>query len=168
VGYTRGGTQGFWRFTPLAANVCRATVVFQAIAGGSVPVLAMNWSIKNFLGAAEELRDKNERNGKAVDAELRGALPPPPPRLSLTSEQVLHACPPSPPPRTPTPNQPRPTSLPPQDALVARCLRLEEGADGPSLARAKDVKGKWTPLKSKSPLVSLSMKYTKPVRSEPR
>jgi hypothetical protein len=30
------------------------------------------------------------------------------------------------------------------------------------------VKGKWTPLKSMSPLVSLSMKYTKPVGSEPR
>ena len=60
--------------TPLAANVCRATLVFQATAGGSIPVRAMNFGIKFALGAAEELRDKNERDGKVVDAELRDAF----------------------------------------------------------------------------------------------
>ena len=94
MGCTRGGTQGFWRFTPLAANVCRATVVFQAIAGGSVPVLAMNWSVKNFLGTAEDLRDTYERNGKAVDSELRAGFPRPPRvgRLSPTQQQVVKSC----------------------------------------------------------------------------
>jgi hypothetical protein len=79
---------------PLAANVCRATLVFQATAGGSIPVLAMNFGVKRVVGTAEELRDKYERNGKAVDAELRGEFPPPPPMVVLDEEQtrVVQSC----------------------------------------------------------------------------
>jgi hypothetical protein len=54
---------------------------------------------------------------------------------------------------------------PPMDVLdeeqmrvVQRCLALETGSTSVE----------WTPLKSISPFVSMSMKYTKPVGSEPR
>jgi hypothetical protein len=93
--------------------------------------MAMNWSVKNFLGTAEELRDKYERNGKAVDAELRGGLPPPPPMDTLIEEQTR---------------------------AVQRCLTLE----------AASAAVEWTSLKSTSPFVSLSMRYTKPVGGQPR
>jgi hypothetical protein len=88
AGCTRGTIQGFWRFAPLTDNVCNATLVFQATAGGSVPVMAMNWAVKSFLKVADVLRDKYERNGKAVDAELRGAFPPPPLLKHLNDEQT--------------------------------------------------------------------------------
>jgi hypothetical protein len=88
AGCTRGNLLGFWRFTPLAANACRATLVFQATAGGSIPVRAMNWAVKSFLNVMEVLRDKYERNGKAVDAELRGAFPRPPLLQHLNDEQT--------------------------------------------------------------------------------
>jgi hypothetical protein len=50
--------------------------------------MAMNWAVKMFLSSAEELRDEYERDGKAVDAELRGALPPPPQKNHLDEEQT--------------------------------------------------------------------------------
>jgi hypothetical protein len=70
------------------------TLVFQVTEGGSVPVRAMNFGVKKALSAAEELRDKYERNGKVVDAELRGALPPPPLLQHLNDEQtrVTQSC----------------------------------------------------------------------------
>jgi hypothetical protein len=82
------------RFKPLAANVCRATLVFQVTAGGSIPVLAMNFGVKAALGLVEELRDKHERNGKAVDAELRAIFPRPPrvSELSSSQQQVAKSC----------------------------------------------------------------------------
>jgi hypothetical protein len=88
AGCTQGTIQGFWRITPLAANVCRVTVVFQATAGGSIPVMAMNFGVKKVLSTAESVRDKYERNGNAVDAELRGASPPPPTVDQLNEEQM--------------------------------------------------------------------------------
>jgi hypothetical protein len=93
--------------------------------------MAMNFGVKKALSVAEELRDKYERNGKVVDAELRGALPPPPSMDILNDEQTR---------------------------VVQSCLALERGS----------ASVEWTPLKSTSPFVSMSMKYTKPVRSEPR
>ncbi|GMI19234.1 hypothetical protein TeGR_g13668, partial [Tetraparma gracilis] len=87
-GCTQGTLQGFYRFTPLAANVCHATLVFQVTVGGSVPVRAMNYGVRNALGNVEDLRDKYERNGKAVDAELRGAFPPLPLLQQLDDEQA--------------------------------------------------------------------------------
>jgi hypothetical protein len=131
AGCTRGTLQGFWRFTPLAANVCRATLVFQATAGGSVPVLAMNFGVKTALAFADLLRDKYERNGKAVDAELRRALPPPPPMDALNEEQLR---------------------------IVQRLSALGTGS----------VAVEWSPLKSTTPFVLLSMKHTKPERNQRR
>jgi hypothetical protein len=48
----------------------------------------MNYGVKIARGNAEYLRDKYERSGKAVDAELRGALPPPPLLRHLNEEQT--------------------------------------------------------------------------------
>jgi hypothetical protein len=93
--------------------------------------MVMNFGVKIPLGFAENIRDKYERNGKAVDAELRGAFPPPPPMDDLNEEQTR---------------------------VVQRCLALETGS----------ASVEWTPLQSTSPFVSMSMKYTKPVGSEPR
>ncbi|GMI54554.1 hypothetical protein TeGR_g8854 [Tetraparma gracilis] len=62
-----------------------------------------------------------------------------------------------------------------QDALVARCLSLEKGAEGSNVmaavgtntaAQARAMKGSWIELKSTSPFVSLSMAYTEPEGSE--
>jgi hypothetical protein len=123
--------QGFWRFAPIAANVCRATFVFQLTAGGSVPVLAMNFGVKTALATAEGLRDKYERSGKAVDAELRGDFPPPP-LMNLLDEE--------------------------QTRVAKSCMALETASAALE----------WTSLKSSSPFVALSMRYTKPVGNEPR
>ncbi|GMI36384.1 hypothetical protein TeGR_g14709 [Tetraparma gracilis] len=63
-----------------------------------------------------------------------------------------------------------------QDALVARCLTLEKGAEGSNVvaavginsaaAQARAVKGSWVELKSISPFVSMSMAYTEPEGNE--
>jgi hypothetical protein len=94
AGCTRGTLQGFYRFTPLAANVCRVTVVFQATAGGSIPVMAMNFGVKSVLASAEKIRDKYERNGMMVDAELRAEFPLPTrvSELSSSQKQVVKSC----------------------------------------------------------------------------
>ncbi|GMI29072.1 hypothetical protein TeGR_g11360 [Tetraparma gracilis] len=153
-GSVLGKTRGFYRIKTLAPNVCRVTQVGRGDAGGSITKQAMAWAVKRSLGMVKKLQDKYMRNGVKVDAEMRGAFPTPPPRRSLTSEQ---------------------------DALVARCLRLEDGerrvkrsrssglmklkstigADS-AATRARAVKGSWVELKSTSPFVSLSMQYTEP------
>jgi hypothetical protein len=61
-------------------------MVFQVTAGGSIPVQVMNYGVKSALGLVEVIRDLYERNGKAVDAELRGAFLPPP-LLNLLNEE---------------------------------------------------------------------------------
>jgi hypothetical protein len=48
----------------------------------------MNFGVKSALGVAEGLRDKYERNGKAVDGELRGVFPTPPLLQHLNDEQA--------------------------------------------------------------------------------
>jgi hypothetical protein len=55
---TLGTTQGFWRFTPVAENVCRGTFVFQVAAGGRIPVQFMNWGVKMVASLSEEMMDK--------------------------------------------------------------------------------------------------------------
>jgi hypothetical protein len=69
-------------------------VVFQVVVGGSVPVMVMNHGVKYALSVSEGVRDKYERSGKAVDAELRGALPLPPPMGQLNDEQtrIVQSC----------------------------------------------------------------------------
>ena len=95
-----GTTQGFFRTKILAPNVCRVTFVLQGSLGGSFTKQAMAWAVKSTLGIVKALQDKCMRNGAKVDAEMRGAFPAPPPRRSLTSEQVQHPrfSPPCPPP----------------------------------------------------------------------
>ncbi|GMI22423.1 hypothetical protein TeGR_g13348, partial [Tetraparma gracilis] len=145
-----GKLRGFYRIKTLAPNVCRVTLVAKGSLGGSFTKQAMAWAVKSSLGMVKTLQDKYMRNGAKVDAEMRGAFPAPPPRRSLTSEQ---------------------------DALVARCLSLEKGAEASSTsnnssskrllavvgnsaaAQAWAVKGSWVELKSTSPFVSLSMAY---------
>jgi hypothetical protein len=95
----------------------------------------MNFGVKSVLASAEKIRNKYERSGKAVDAELRGKFPPPPPKAILNEEQ---------------------------SRIARSCLGLEAGAT--------TVTGvvEWVKLKSSSPFVSMSMKYTTPKGNEPR
>jgi hypothetical protein len=95
-----GKLQGFFRIKTLAPNICRVTLVLQGNLGGSFTKQAMAWAVKRSLGMVKTLQDKYMRNGAKVDAEMRGAFPAPPPRRSLTSEQVQHPrfSPPCPPP----------------------------------------------------------------------
>jgi hypothetical protein len=115
--------------------------------------MAMNFGVKDALGSAEELRDKYERNGKAVDAELRREFPPPPLLQHLDEEQsgIVHSC----------------LAMETESAAAAstnssskRILAAIAGNSAASRARA--VKGSWVEMKSASAFVSLSMKYTKP------
>jgi hypothetical protein len=46
--------------------------------------MVMNYGVQTALGTLEGLRDKYERNGKAVDAELEGVFLSPPPWTALT------------------------------------------------------------------------------------
>ncbi|GMI57053.1 hypothetical protein TeGR_g10296, partial [Tetraparma gracilis] len=62
----------FYRLRPLAENVCEVTLVGQGVIGGWVPDQAMKFLIGKVLGSVDVMRDKYERNGKVVDAELRG------------------------------------------------------------------------------------------------
>jgi hypothetical protein len=82
---------GFFRLETLALNVCRITLVGHGDAGGNIGKQAMAWGIKTMLSVVSLLQDKYIRNGAKVDAETRGAFPAPPPRSSLTSEQVRRA-----------------------------------------------------------------------------
>ena len=111
---------------------------------------------------------------------LRCAAPSPLPRHDAASRASRYstAIIRRPPPTTPNPT---PLPIPPQDALVARCLRLEDGerrvkrsrssglmklkstiGANSAAARARAVKGSWVELKSTSPFVSMSMQYTEP------
>jgi hypothetical protein len=101
--------------------VCRATVVFQVTAGGRVPILALNYGVKSALGTMENLRDTYERNGEAVDAELRAAAPPPPALASLQD--------------------------PEQRRIVDTCEALE-GYQDPDDEHAPLLSMEWTKLKS--------------------
>jgi hypothetical protein len=119
----------------------------------------MNFGVKSALGFAEGLRDKHERNGKAVDAELRVAFPPPPLLKHLDDEQmrIAHSC----------------LALETESVAAASTnsssKKLLAGVGGGSAAaRARALKGSWVEMKSASPFVSLSMKYTKPEGNETR
>ncbi|GMI22407.1 hypothetical protein TeGR_g5792, partial [Tetraparma gracilis] len=83
-----GKSRGFYRIKTLAPNVCRVTLVAQGSLGGNFTKKAMAWAVKSQLVIVKELQDKYMRNGARVDAEMRRAFPPPPPRGSLTSEQA--------------------------------------------------------------------------------
>ncbi|GMI25387.1 hypothetical protein TeGR_g1751, partial [Tetraparma gracilis] len=89
-----GKVIGFYRFSPLAANVSRVTFVARGSLEGLVPDSAMKYGLKRTLMVVDRLRDKYERNGKSVDAELRGDFPPPPNIGQLGEEQrrIAQSC----------------------------------------------------------------------------
>jgi hypothetical protein len=151
--------QGFFRFTPLAANVCRATFVFQLTAGGKIPVRVMNFGVKKALGLTEELRDEHERNGKAVDAELRGSFPPPPLLQHLNEEQtrIAHSC---------LALETESVAAASTNSSSKKLLAVIRGNS--AAARARAVRGSWVELEPTSPFVSMSMKYTTPAKNESR
>jgi hypothetical protein len=142
------------------------TLVFQVTAGGSVPVMAMNFGVKTALGIVEDLRDWYERNGKAVDKELMAASPPPPPKESLNEEQmrVVRSClsletva------ATGASSASNDSSLKPASNNSSPRRLLGIVSANPAAAQARAEKGSWVELKSTSPFVSLSMEYTNPV-----
>ncbi|GMI32785.1 hypothetical protein TeGR_g3036 [Tetraparma gracilis] len=85
----KGSLVGFWRISPLASNVCRVTFVGQGSMGGLVPDSAMKFATKKVLSTVDRVRDRYERSGTAVDAELRGEFPPPPLRADLGNTERL-------------------------------------------------------------------------------
>jgi hypothetical protein len=113
----------------------------------------MNFGVKSALGVAEGLRDKYERSGKAVDAELRGAFPRPPLLRHLDDEQmrIAQSC---------IALETESVAAASTNSSSKRLLAVVAGNSAASQARA--VKGSWAKLKSASPFVSLSMKYMKP------
>jgi hypothetical protein len=59
-----------------------------------VPDIAMKFAVRKTLGTVARVQSPFERSGKAVDGELRGALPLPPPlaELSVEQRQVVDKC----------------------------------------------------------------------------
>jgi hypothetical protein len=124
--------------------------------------MAMNYGVKHALAFAEGLRDKYERNGKAVDAELKGAFHPPSLLQHLNDEQrsIAQTC----------------LALETESVAAAskyssskQLLALVGGSSAAArAARAWAVKGSWVKLKSTSPFVSLSMKYVEQGGSKSR
>jgi hypothetical protein len=56
--------------------------------GGLVPDVAMKFATKKALSTVDRVRDHFERNGSAVDAELRAVFPPPPSFHALLPDQT--------------------------------------------------------------------------------
>ena len=94
----RVATRGTWRLTPIAPNLCRATLIQQGETGGIIPAWLLNLKLKSTLTFVDEIRSRSLRNGHLVDAEVRAALPPPP-RLEQLDES--------------------------QRSIVAKCVALE-------------------------------------------
>ena len=86
---TRATTRGFWHFKALAPSVCQVTYLIQVNLGGSIPKAVMASRVKRTLGSVQLMRDKFERKGKVVDAEICSAFPSPPPLAELNDEQKL-------------------------------------------------------------------------------
>jgi hypothetical protein len=98
----RVASKGFWKIEAIAPNVSRVSYVVQANIGGSIPLFLMNMKTKSMLLTAENLRDRFERNGEAVDAEMRATFKTPPTISQLNPDQT---------------------------SVVNRCLALEAGED---------------------------------------
>jgi hypothetical protein len=78
---------GCFRIQPLAPNVCRVIFVAQGISGGLIPQVVLNMKVKNTLTTVDLIRDKMERTGEVVDAELRASFPVPPRLQDLSEDQ---------------------------------------------------------------------------------
>jgi hypothetical protein len=83
----RARAKGFYKITPLAENVCCATLVTQGHAGGSIPRWVLDWLAKKSIKTLARMQKKFERNGSAVDREVRDAFKNPPAFASLSNEQ---------------------------------------------------------------------------------
>ena len=105
----RATARGFWRFRPLAPNVCEVTYVVQVQLSGSIPNELLAMRRKKTLSLVQTVQDKYERKGRIVDAEMRAAFPNPPPLAELNEEQrsVVEGC---------------------------RCLESEDGSEWETLA----------------------------------
>jgi len=69
-----GTVKGFWRFRPLAPDVCQITYVAQTQVGGTIPKSLLNKRLKNTLSAVHNMRNKFMRNGRVADRQVREAL----------------------------------------------------------------------------------------------
>jgi hypothetical protein len=58
----------------LAPDVCQLTFIQKVDLKGSLPALMVNHKTKMMLGVVADLRVKNQRRGRAVDAEIRDAF----------------------------------------------------------------------------------------------
>jgi hypothetical protein len=70
-----GTMQGCYRIIPLAENVCQVTLVMQATLGGQIPIALLNLRVLSTLSLVKLIQSKYERDGKAVDTEMRAAFP---------------------------------------------------------------------------------------------
>jgi len=77
-------TRGFLTITPLAPSVSRVTYVVQT----PLAPLGGRSKLPLTLGLVEELRERYERRGRVVDAEIRDAFKEPPVWESLTPAQT--------------------------------------------------------------------------------
>jgi len=82
-----GTVEGFWRFKPVADNVCEVTYLLQVKLNGSIPAAILNSRIKSTLGLVGTVR-KFRRKGRLVDEEMRKAAPTPPHITTLTDDQA--------------------------------------------------------------------------------
>jgi len=87
-------TRGFWRLTPIAPNVCRATLIQQGEVGGIIPLWVLNSRVKSALSFADEIRARSLRNGQVVDAEVRDSfiLPPHIDQLDEEQTRIVDCC----------------------------------------------------------------------------
>ncbi|GMI35149.1 hypothetical protein TeGR_g2654, partial [Tetraparma gracilis] len=157
----RGSIIGSYRVVPLAENVCRVTLVFQGDVKGKIPVLARDWSVKSMLTILDIVRDRFEREGKAVDAELRAALPPPPSLSELGDDarRVVRSCLALEKKTKAAVSNSGAKKLLAQHAIGASSAAVTQVQAGNATESLDD---SWVKLTSKSPFVSFSMKYTKP------
>ena len=79
--------RGIYRIKPIAPNVCTLWCINQGNAGGSIPAVLLNPSIKTSLALVPFLQTKFSRNPTLVDAEVRASFRAPPPLSSLLPDQ---------------------------------------------------------------------------------
>jgi hypothetical protein len=102
-GNIHGVIRAFMKIKPLSTNVCRLEYVGQGNAGGVIPKMAMNMSVKSILGLAAQVRPRpSEASDKkscgsgapTISSLTLASLPPPPtpPQTLLAADGVdLHA-----------------------------------------------------------------------------
>jgi hypothetical protein len=84
VNAERASMIGFYRFKPLASNLCELTFVASYDFGGRIPTFIAGALVKSGLSVVERMQHKFSRNGVAVDREMRETFATPP-----TLEQLV-------------------------------------------------------------------------------